>query len=60
MSDKPQAKNRKVSRSKFPLVGVGIDPVIWGQVKEIAKDMGIPLNQAVTQALKDFIESQTF
>jgi antitoxin component of RelBE/YafQ-DinJ toxin-antitoxin module len=60
MSDKPQAKNRNINRSKFPLVGVGIDPAIWAQIKEIAKDLGIPLNQAVTLALKDFIDSKTF
>jgi transcriptional accessory protein Tex/SPT6 len=48
------------AKNKYPLVQASVHPEIWAKVKEIARELGIPYNQAVTRAFQEFIESQTF
>ena len=48
------------SSPKHKLVKISIDPEIWEQIKQIAKELGIPANKLVEMSFKETIKAQTF
>ena len=50
--------DRSKSRSKYKLTGVGIEPTLKAEVKELAKNLDIPFNQVVEDALKFYLNNR--
>jgi antitoxin component of RelBE/YafQ-DinJ toxin-antitoxin module len=48
------------SSPKHKPVNISIDPEIWEQIKQIAKELNIPANKLVEMSFKETIQSQTF
>jgi hypothetical protein len=47
-------------KSKYPITHVAIKPSLKQEVKKIAKDLRIPFNVAVEQALEAWLTEHTY
>ena len=46
------------NQSKYPRTTISLNPTLKAEVKELAKDLDIPFNQVVEDALKFYLNNR--